>query len=105
IAYTNPVLMAMGVMLYVAFYVARPIAHELTYPLRLFVLPMALLLLIGMLALMVGWAVAGFQLVLAFIRLSQRNRIWKHHLAAVGLAIACYLAFILAVSNGILLTV
>jgi hypothetical protein len=101
VTYANPMLLAMGVILYVAFYFAGPILHEVEYPLRLSVLPFVLFLLIGMLSLMVGWAVASFQLVLAFVRLSQRNPIWIDHMTAVGLAIACYLAFILAVSNGI----
>jgi hypothetical protein len=67
--------------------------------------PLLLLTSVGMLALMVGWAVALIQLVIVAARLARGEPTWKHHLASAILIAVCYGIWILVISSRILIIV
>lgn len=103
--YANPLLIAMGIGLYVLLYYVGHVGREPSPSVRFWLLvPILLLLVVGMLALIVGWVIASVQLVVGLVRLLKDDPIWKHYLAAVVLTAVCYGVWILLLINGILLT-
>ncbi|MCO6044594.1 hypothetical protein NG895_11815 [Aeoliella sp. ICT_H6.2] len=65
--------------------------------------PLAVLAIPASLWLMVGWGVAVYQVLWAFVWWWHDNRQWPHHLIAAGLAAGCYVVWMMFVQNGFII--